>query len=473
MKKAILSILTVIIMLSGFSQSWLLTGNSATNPAMHFIGTTDVRPLVFKINRVNSGYLDSATFNTGFGFRSMDSISTGTFNAAFGYKALLSNTSGIDNTAIGSNALRLNKSGRYNSATGFGAMYFNNTGFNNTANGYWSLYNNTTGQDNTSLGAYALAANITGSFNVAIGTQAGASNTSGIGNIFLGYKAGFESTGGNDNIFIGSYSGRKGGINAGSNIAIGSGALENNTSGYKNTVLGQAAGRGIVSGHSNLITGYFAGSNITTGSNNTIVGTHADVDPAAKNAINASAFGSNAVATASNTMRLGNSATSVYCTAIYTSSDARFKQNISQNIPGLDFIMGLHPVSFQYKTFELDKHKLSFNASAQAKLSPSDYVEADNIIHTGFLAQELEALLSEQGYATGMVHKPATARDNYSIAYDELIAPLVKALQEQQHIIRSLQKESTELKRRIEKVEAAQAKTPFWEAITKASFTLP
>src|SRR5260221_3659363 len=38
---------------------WLLTGNSGTNPANNFIGTTDNTNLRFKINNSNAGYLSN------------------------------------------------------------------------------------------------------------------------------------------------------------------------------------------------------------------------------------------------------------------------------------------------------------------------------------------------------------------------------------------------------------------------------
>jgi len=67
------------------SSGWLLGGNSNTSPTTSFIGTTDAQPLVFKINNVKAGIIDSIPFNTGIGFRTFDASPTGTFNTAFGY----------------------------------------------------------------------------------------------------------------------------------------------------------------------------------------------------------------------------------------------------------------------------------------------------------------------------------------------------------------------------------------------------
>src|SRR3979490_380695 len=78
---------------------WNLTGNSGTNPATNFIGTTDASPLVMKVKNVRAGFIDSGTNNTSLGFRTLDSVTTGTYNLAIGYKALVSDSSGVDNTA--------------------------------------------------------------------------------------------------------------------------------------------------------------------------------------------------------------------------------------------------------------------------------------------------------------------------------------------------------------------------------------
>jgi hypothetical protein len=122
------------------SAGWLLTGNSGTNPSTHFIGTTDVQPLLFRINNIKAGIIDSVSFNTGIGYRTFDAGITGTFNTAIGYKAFISNTTGSNNTALGSNALRVNTTGIYNTASGMQAMASNTTGNYNTAAGYRALF---------------------------------------------------------------------------------------------------------------------------------------------------------------------------------------------------------------------------------------------------------------------------------------------------------------------------------------------
>lgn len=50
MKKIFISMFAVTLSISAFSQNWLLTGNSGTNPATNFVGTTDANRLVFRTN---------------------------------------------------------------------------------------------------------------------------------------------------------------------------------------------------------------------------------------------------------------------------------------------------------------------------------------------------------------------------------------------------------------------------------------
>ncbi len=91
-----------------YNNGWNLTGNGATNPATNFLGTTDLQALHFRINNINAGIIDTLSFNSSMGFRTLDSNTVGVHNAAFGYKALITNSQGSENTAVGSNALRRN-----------------------------------------------------------------------------------------------------------------------------------------------------------------------------------------------------------------------------------------------------------------------------------------------------------------------------------------------------------------------------
>src|SRR6201991_3907695 len=50
MKKTATTFLAILFSICAFSQNWLLTGNSGTNPTSNFVGTTDGQRLVFRTN---------------------------------------------------------------------------------------------------------------------------------------------------------------------------------------------------------------------------------------------------------------------------------------------------------------------------------------------------------------------------------------------------------------------------------------
>ena len=191
---------------SGSVDPWLTEGNASTTVGQNFLGTTDLQPLMFKVNSVKSGYIDwdYNTANTGFGYLTLSSNTTGHSNTANGYEALQANTTGVQNSAIGklalsantggnnnialgSEALSHNTTGSFNVAAGTSTMRFNTLGNYNTANGIWALYNNTEGSYNSAYGTSALQGNITGNNNTAIGYNANVvsgnlSNATAIGN---------------------------------------------------------------------------------------------------------------------------------------------------------------------------------------------------------------------------------------------------------------------------------------------------
>jgi len=176
---------------SGSVDPWLTEGNSLTTVGTNFLGTIDSQPLMFKVYNKEAGYIDFDynKANTGFGFQTLSSNTTGHSNTANGYEALQSNTTGVQNSAIGklalsantegnnnialgSEALSYNTSGSFNVAAGTSTMRYNTTGNYNTANGIWSLYNNNKGSYNSAYGTSALQSNIDGNNNTAIGYAA-------------------------------------------------------------------------------------------------------------------------------------------------------------------------------------------------------------------------------------------------------------------------------------------------------------
>lgn len=250
---------------------WNLTGNTTTNPATNFIGTTDNQPLRFRINNINAGVIDSTLNNTGIGFRTLDSITSGTFNTANGYKALTGNAAGSYNTAMGASALRRNTIGSSNAAFGTGALQNNSTGNFNAAVGHISLSANTTGSSNTAIGNTTLYSNTTGNYNTATGESALYFNLNGNYNSGNGYQALSKNTTGSNNTANGAkslYSNTTGTFNT----ADGANTLGFNTTGSYNTAIGETALYSNTTGIRNTASGYQTLFNNITGNNNTANG---------------------------------------------------------------------------------------------------------------------------------------------------------------------------------------------------------
>ena len=99
---------------------------------------------------------------------------------------------------------------------------------------------------------------------------------------------------------------------------------------------------------------------------------------------NSTAIGSNATFTTSNTIQLGNGAiTSLRCqVALTVVSDGRLKTNTTENVPGLQFISKLRPVT--YNLISPEKLKTNFG-SKDILLEDPDTKR----IRTGFVAQDV------------------------------------------------------------------------------------
>ncbi len=242
---------------SASAGGWSLTGNAGTNSS-NFLGTTDKKSLVFKVNNLRAGLIDYSTFDSGtrstaFGLIALNSNTSGTDNTATGYGVLYSNTSGSRNSALGKYAL-FNNNANDNTALGFNAMFFNTTGVNNTATGSVALQNNTTGQQNTANGFAALYSNTSGSYNTATGTGALNSNNSSYNTAHGAYALYLNTTGVN-------------------NTATGYSALNVNSTGNYNTAIGTDALKAN-NGSSNTAVGYLSLLN-NVGDDNTAIGVSA------------------------------------------------------------------------------------------------------------------------------------------------------------------------------------------------------
>jgi len=395
------------------ASGWSLTGNSGLDTNNNFFGTTDNSPIILKYNNQPAGKIDNGTVSIGAGAFSGNN-NTSPFLTAIGAGALHNNITN-PNTAIG--------------------------GYANTAVGQFSLFANTTGENNTALGSEALRATTTGKFNTAVGSLAMQYNTTGFNNTSLGYVS-------LSNNLTGS-----------GNTALGAGALLLNE-GDENTVVGSSAMLGVPhSGSFNTVLGAQALRNPIGGNSNTAIGYKADLSNsnAAVTLSNATAIGSNALVDASNKIRLGDgNVTVVESNGVFnTVSDGRFKYNIKEDVKGLDFIMQLRPVTYQFDAKKQEDFTKGIISAAQlnSHAIPAAYNENNGIKRTGFIAQEVEAAAQKTGYDFDGVKMPATDKQYYSLSYASFVVPLVKAMQEQQHVIDTLKKQNELLQQQNELVQ--------------------
>jgi hypothetical protein len=135
------------------------------------------------------------------------------------------------------------------------------------------------------------------------------------------------------------------------------------------------------------------------------------------------ALGYNASVDASNKVVIGNSlVTTIGGYANWSNySDARVKENVADSTLGLEFIERLRPVKFNYIGQE--------------------------VVHDGFIAQEVEQACAETGTEFGGLRKPESPDGKYMLSYSEFVVPLVNAVKE-------LKAENEELKRRNQTMEA-------------------
>jgi len=109
--------------------------------------------------------------------------------------------------------------------------------------------------------------------------------------------------------------------------------------------------------------------------------------------------------------------------AYVNGSDERIKEDIAPIQSGLDVVEKLNPVTYRYK----------------------ESWTKDQSVQTGFIAQELLTALEGEVYVDGVVQQGGS-EGYYSVAYQNIIPILTKAIQEQQAMIDTMKQEIAELK---------------------------
>lgn len=337
-------------------------------------------------------------------------------NVGVGRNALVHMMKGIGNVAVGYNSQAHTVKGSENTSVGNRSLRDNLLGYRNTALGSYASVNNITGQDNVAIGANNLQQTLHASNNTAIGYGAmhffkddknkntDDTYTHGYRNTAIGTQAMQDGKNASYSVMVGSYAGRY--IEGNHNVGVGSMTMQNLTTGQENTSLGSNTMRDVVKGKNNTAIGYTSGP----------VGDYN----------NTTSLGSNSHAHGDDQVQLGSADATVYAhKEIQQRSDRRDKNSIRETRLGLDFIKNLKPVDYKYNNSNSDRY------------------------HHGFIAQDLEAL-ADKGYYFGGIDNPkyTGGEDVYSVGYTEIIAPLVKSVQQ-------LYQENEVLRNRIEKLEGA------------------
>jgi hypothetical protein len=287
-------------------------------------------------------------------------------NTAEGQNALLSLTTGVNNTAVGWFSLKSDRNGQLNTAVGAATLFSTVAASRNTAIGGAALFSNTAGGQNTAVGALALFHNTNADLNTAIGDSALVSNTVGFQNTAVGGWALVNNITGNVNVAIGSLTAYSNFTGGGNTAVGGGGALFDNQSGNYNIALGYAAGTR------------------TTGSNNILIG-----DIGLEGESNTIRIGGNEFGGGPQTAAFiaGISGTAVVGDAVVVdgngqlgtvASSARFKKNIKPMDKTSEAILGLKPVSFQYRSDSKGTPQFGLIAEEVAKVNPDLVVRTRN-----------------------------------------------------------------------------------------------
>ena len=226
-------------------------------------------------------------------------------------------------------------------------------------------------------------------------------------------------------------------------------------------------------GNANISYGSYSLASNITGNNNTAIGDQADVTAGDLN--NTTAIGAGALVDASNKVRVGNTeVTSIGGEVGWTSfSDERIKDNIQENVPGLEFIKALRPVTYHFSVTKenalLGRKDVSATSLALPQLrgnkitgvkgfqmpaldmlskkiksvSEQHNHEIEKTQFTGFLAQDVENAANNIGYDFSGIDKSGKIM---GLRYADFVVPLVKAVQELSKQNEDLQKQIDELK---------------------------
>lgn len=277
--------------------------------------------------------------------------------------------------------------------------------------------------------------------SVGVGYGVGAG---GLGNesVGVGYAALGSTLGGGSNTAVGAYTLGAIGSAASENVAVGTSSGSRLSSGHNNIAVGSGALKLATTANNNSAIGAYALSDSLAVEQNVAVGTSALRNTqagAAHQFNNCVGLGYDVGVTGDNQVQIGNSAQTVYTFApVQTRSDERDKADVRDISLGLDFINKLRPVDYRwdYRTDYITR-----DDNGEIVIAEKDGSKKRVRYHHGLIAQEVGQLIHDLGVDFGgyQDHALLGGDDVKSIAYEELIPILIKAVQDTTEMIKSLE----------------------------------
>ena len=139
---------------------------------------------------------------------------------------------------------------------------------------------------------------------------------------------------------------------------------------------------------------------------------------------------------------------------VIVSSDMRLKLDVQDSDLGLDFINALRPVSYRMRE---GRNVIERGPELEGPMPEGEVFEATVTVtsqegrrrHYGLIAQEVRDVLTQQGLddaAFWVLEDPANPNSQQALRYEELLAPLIRAVQELSTHLHTLQIEVNQLK---------------------------
>ena len=127
---------------------------------------------------------------------------------------------------------------------------------------------------------------------------------------------------------------------------------------------------------------------------------------------------------------------------------------MAEDVPGLEFVTRLRPVSYRVD-------RAALQAFLKGEEVENGKTAQEQPRETGFIAQEVEEVANVLGYQFNGIIQPQSEQDHYQLSYATFVVPLVQAVQEQQELIESqedqIKKQQTQIEAQAVQMEAFQA----------------